>query len=91
MSTIEWTTLGLLVVVLGLTAWSVLRRPDDRAQRELTERLQEALRADARALERGLRDEVGRSAADTRQELGQTLATFQQTLLHQQGDMPGQP
>ena len=87
MSTIEWTTLGLLVVVLGLTAWSVLRRPDDRAQRELTERLQEALRADARALERGLRDEVGRSAADTRQELGQTLATFQQTLLHQQGDV----
>ena len=87
MSTIEWTTLGLLVVVLGLTAWSVLRRPDDRAQRELTERLQEALRADARALERGLRDEVGRSAADTRQELGQTLGTFQQTLLHQQGDV----
>ncbi|HSN32371.1 MAG TPA: DNA recombination protein RmuC [Ideonella sp.] len=70
MSTIEWTTLGLLVVVLLLTAWLALRRPDDATER----------------LERELRDEVARSAAATRQELSQTLATFQRTLLQQQGE-----
>ncbi len=34
-----------------------------------------------------LRDEVARGALATRQELAQTLATFQQTLLTQQGDV----
>lgn len=38
-------------------------------------------------LERELRDEVGRNGQGTRQELGSTLAHFQQTLLAQQGDM----
>jgi DNA recombination protein RmuC len=37
-------------------------------------------------LSRELRDEVARSATGTRQELGGTLAQFQQTLLTQQGD-----
>lgn len=37
-------------------------------------------------LSRELRDELARSAGGTRQELGATMALFQQTLLTQQGD-----
>ena len=61
--------LALLVCVLLLTSWLALRRADPHALHHL---------------ERELRDEVARSAAVTRQELAQTLATFQQTLLTQQ-------
>ena len=83
----DWLTLALLVLVLVLTLWLALRRADDTSQRSLHAELQAALRSDTQALERGLRDEVARSATGTRQELSQTLATFQQTLLHQQGDV----
>jgi DNA recombination protein RmuC len=83
----DWLTLALLVLVLVLTLWLALRRADDTAQRAAHAELQAALRSDTQALERGLRDEVARSATGTRQELSQTLATFQQTLLHQQGDV----
>jgi len=69
---LDWITLALVLVLLLLTLWLALRRPaDDGSER----------------LERNLRDEVARSAAGTRQELGQTLASFQQTLLAQQGDV----
>ena len=61
--------LALLICVLLLTSWLALRRADPHALHHL---------------ERELRDEVARSAAVTRQELAQTLATFQQTLLTQQ-------
>ena len=44
------------------------------------------LRAESERLERGLRDEVGRSASGTRLELGNTLGLFQQTLVNQQGE-----
>jgi len=69
---LDWISLALLVVVLLLILWLALRRPPEAG----TERL-----------ERELRDEVARSAQGTRQELGQTLASFQQTLLAQQGDV----
>ena len=71
---LDWISLALLVLVLLLVLWLALRRPDsgtDHFER----------------LERGLRDDVARSAQGTRQELGQTLASFQQTLLAQQGDV----
>jgi DNA recombination protein RmuC len=68
----DWIQLGLLALVLVLTLWLVLRRADPQALQHL---------------ERELRDEVARSAAVTRQELAQTLATFQRTLLAQQGDV----
>jgi len=45
-----------------------------------------ASRADGERLERELRDEVARSGSGTRQELGQALAAFQQTLLLHTGD-----
>ena len=68
----DWILLALLVLVLLLVLWIALRRADPQALQHL---------------ERELRDEVARSAAGTRQELAQTLATFQQTLLTQQGDV----
>ena len=69
------TVLILLAVLLLLVLWIGLRRADPRAQQTLER------------FERELRDEVARSAATTRSELAQTLATFQQTLLNQQGDV----
>jgi DNA recombination protein RmuC len=54
----EWSILGLLVLLLLLTAWLALRRPDDPTER----------------LERELRDEVARSAAGTRREIAQSIA-----------------
>jgi DNA recombination protein RmuC len=71
---LDWISLALLVLVLLLTLWLALRKPESGA-------------AHIERLERELRDEVARSAQGTRQELGQTLASFQQTLLAQQGDV----
>ena len=76
---IPFALLALLVLLVLLTLWIALRRVDDAPLR--------AIRADVQQLERSLRDEVARSAGNTRSELAQTLATFQQTLLAQQGDV----
>jgi DNA recombination protein RmuC len=67
----DWFNSALLVLLVVLTFWIALRRPpvDGGAER----------------LARELRDEVARSAQGTRQELGATLAHFQQTLVTQQG------
>ena len=75
----DWILLGLLTVVLLLALWLTLRRADTTSA--------DALRVELQRIERDLRDEVSRSAAGTRQELAQTLATFQQTLLAQQGNV----
>lgn len=68
----DWILLALLVLVLLVVLWLALRRADPRGLQHL---------------ERELRDEVARSAAVTRQELTQTLSTFQLTLLTQQSDV----
>ena len=83
----DWILLALLVALLLLTLWLALRRADAGPLKALRDELQGAVRADVQQLERGLRDEVARSAGGTRGELAQTLATFQQTLLAQQGDV----
>ena len=75
----DWILLGLLIVVLLLCAWLAFRRADASPLNALRDELQR--------IERDLRDEVARSAGGTRQELAQTLASFQQTLLAQQGDV----
>ena len=75
----DWILLGLLTVVLLLALWLALRPADATSA--------DALRVELQRIERDLRDEVARSAAGTRQELAQTLATFQQTLLAQQGNV----
>ena len=84
---ISLTLLALLLLLVLLTLWLALRRPDRAPLTTLRDELQGAVHADILQLERALRDEVGRSATNTRTELAQTLATFQQTLLNQQGDV----
>ena len=79
--------LALLVLLLLLTLWLALRRVDPAPLQRLREELQTSLRGDVQLLERALRDEVARSATGTRTELAQTLASLQQTLLTQQGDV----
>ncbi len=84
---IEWLSIALGAVTLALVLWLLLRRNDEAPMQRALEALQQSLRADAERLERELRDEVARSGSGTRQEIGQTLAAFQQTLLAQSGDV----
>ena len=84
---IPFALLALLVLLVLLTLRIMLRRPDEAPMKAMRDELQAAVRADVQQLERSLRDEVARSAGNTRSELAQTLATFQQTLLAQQGDV----
>ena len=80
---LDWILLALVVLLLLLVLWVALRRRDDGPLNALGQQL----RGDVQQFERGLRDEVARSAGGTRSELAQTLANFQQTLLAQQGDV----
>ncbi len=84
---ISFALLALLVLLLLLTLWLALRRADPAPLQRLRDELQNGLRNDVQSLERALRDEVARSASGTRTELTQTLASLQQTLLTQQGDV----
>ena len=84
---IPFALLALLVLLLLLTLWLALRRADPAPLQRLREELQTSLRGDVQRLESALRDEVARSATGTRTELAQTLASLQQTLLAQQGDV----
>ena len=84
----NWIILALLLVNLAVLLWVVLRpaRSYDELLLKLGADLSAEGRQRAEQLSRELRDEVARSATSTRQELGTTLAQFQQTLLAQQGD-----
>ena len=84
MDVVFWAPLALAVVNFILLIWLALRRDTSLAVRD---ELRGAYREAGERLERELRDEVGRSAQATRQELGATLGVFQQTLLNQQGDV----
>jgi DNA recombination protein RmuC len=75
----EWPVLALLALNLVLLLWLLLRRPPSDASTPALEHL-----------ERELRDEVARSGSVTRQELAQSLAAFQQTLLAQGGTLAQQ-
>jgi len=84
----NWLVLLLLVLNLALLIW-LLWRPatsNDEAVQRLGESLTQEGHQRSELMERAMRDEVSRSALGTRQELGGTLALFQQTLLNQQGD-----
>jgi DNA recombination protein RmuC len=67
----EWTVVALLALNLLLVLWIALRRTDGAALQRL------------QRLESDLRDELGRQAQSTRAD----LATFQQMLLTQSGDV----
>ncbi len=68
----DWLVPALLALLVVITFWIALRRPpvDTGVERQARE----------------MRDEVTRSAQGTRQELGATLALFQQGLLAQQSE-----
>jgi DNA recombination protein RmuC len=88
-----WGLLGLnlLLLVLMLLVWLQGQgQPQAEATQavvdDAVDRLQAHVQQVLQGVERELRDEISRSAGSTRQELGNTLAHFQQTLLTQQGD-----
>jgi DNA recombination protein RmuC len=79
----DWVILAGLALTLAALAWLIVRQRSAESHGVL----QQALAASSERLERELRDEVGRSAQSTRQELANALALFQQTLMSQQGDV----
>ncbi|HEY1393311.1 MAG TPA: DNA recombination protein RmuC, partial [Methylibium sp.] len=83
----EWIALALATLNLLLLLWLALRKDDGAAARTDGDELKAEFRNGNAGLERGLRDELTRGLGSTRQELGSTLANFQQTLLTQQGDV----
>jgi DNA recombination protein RmuC len=81
MQTPWWFVTVLAVLNLLLLIWLALRRPP------VDDSLKTEMRAGSERLERELRDELGRSAQGTRQELVSTLANFQQTLTGAQSNV----
>ncbi len=79
--------LALTALCLILLLWLILRRTDNSGLSALADAVQGSTRAQADHLERELRTEVQTSARSSRQELASTLTLFQQTLLHQAGDV----
>ena len=85
----DWPTLTLIALIALATAnlllllWLLLRKPavapDDGSRAELLG----TVNASTERLERELRREISESSRGGRQELTQTLATFQQTLVQQ--------
>ncbi len=84
-----WCVLVLGLFNLVVVLWSVLRRPDGRLAQAMeqgrAELMAAVLSSAARLerLERELGREIGESSRGARQELNQTFAVFQQTLLTQ--------
>ena len=84
-----WCVLGLAVLNLVALLWLALRRADGRsvlaieALRGEQAAAQQAGSARLERLERELAREIGESSRGARQELSQTFALFQQTLLSQ--------
>jgi DNA recombination protein RmuC len=72
----SWVVIALSLVNLALLLWLALRREEDPGLQRAIEGWQQAGRADAERLERGLRADVQASAQGTRQEMGQTLDGF---------------
>lgn len=79
----DWVIFAALALNLAALAWLVARQRAADPYRLM----EQALAASNERLERELRDEVARSSSGTRQEIGQALAVFQQTLLAQSGDV----
>ena len=81
----DFAILGLIALqafVLALL-WRARQTQSPQALNDL----QRSITASSERMERELRDELTRSGSATRQELSNTLASVQQTLLNQQGDV----
>ena len=84
---ISWLTLALLVLILGVMGLLLFRLSGQSSAHTGLRAQLEQLGQGSQRLERELRDQVQASARDTRAELQQSLALFQQTLLAQSGDV----
>src|SRR6218665_2427863 len=86
MNSFEIASLALLVLI-ALGVFLSWRSSAQRPQGPTVAEFEPIVQLSSERLERHLRDELGRSASGTRQELLATLAQFQQTLLDQSGDV----
>ena len=92
----EWTNwlllaLGGINLVLLFVLWLTRQKGDHSAEQaqqaqQQTQQLQQAIASSSERLERELRTEIQESARGGRQEIMQTLATFQQTLVQQSAE-----
>jgi DNA recombination protein RmuC len=81
-----WAVLLLAVLNVSVLFWLARRRPDGAAALAAEQgrvELLAAVQTQTERVERELRREISESARSGRQELGNTLATFQQTLTQQ--------
>lgn len=85
MTLVDWLTIALLALNFLVLLWLARRRPEPMGPK--LDELAGQLRQDGERLEREVRHEVQASAGGTRAELSQSLATFQQMLLAQSGDV----
>jgi DNA recombination protein RmuC len=91
-----WLVLALAVVNVLVVVWLAMRKPDaEVAQAALVAEQSRAaaqaevlaqLRSSSERLERELRREISETSRGGRQEMGQSLATFQQTLVAQSAE-----
>jgi DNA recombination protein RmuC len=77
-----WLALAALLLNLVLLLWLLMRRPAASGREELLA----GLAAGNDRLERELRREISDSSRSSREELGTTFATFQQTLVQQSAE-----
>ena len=84
----DWLPIALLGVVLVLVFIVLgIVLGERRARHQWPGLMAAAVGTEMQRLERELRDDTARSAAATRQELGLSVASLQQVLLTQQGDV----
>ena len=87
--TLLWLILALAAVNVLVLLWLVFRRPDDKAARQAEQarvELAGLLQSGNEKTERELRREITESSRGARQELGQSFATFQQTVVAQSAE-----
>ena len=84
-----WLIVALAVVNALVVMWLALRRPDDTAAKQAEQTsmaLQGFLQSSNDKVERELRREISESSRGGRQELVQSFATFQQTVVAQSAE-----
>ncbi len=81
-----WLVLALAVVNVLVLIWLALRKPDTAAADQARAALQGFLQSSNDKVERELRREITESSRGGRQELVQSFATFQQTVVAQSAE-----
>ena len=81
-----WLILALAVVNVLVLIWLSLRNPDNTASEQARAALQDFLQISNDKVERELRREITESSRGGRQELVQSFATFQQTVVAQSAE-----